>query len=409
MSAPILAKYNQAKTLHFELYEVDGIDFRVDAVHASGDTKSMENEGTEANTTNGFTDEGTGYSLVLTATEMSNARITVYVVDQTGTKVWLDKVIHIETYGHASAEHAFDLDTASVAQTADNDTKISLIPTTAMRGTDSAATAANLAITDTAVDAIQTDLSNATDGLGAIKTSVDAIPTTAMRGTDSAALATALTTAQNDLDIITGASGVNLLTATQASIDAIEADTNELQADDVPTLISTLDAVVDTVKVDTAAILVDTGTDIPARFDGVEGATFSTATDSLESIRDRGDAAWTTGAGGSAPTVAQIRTEMDSNSTQLAAIVADTNELQGDWVNGGRLDLLLDAIPTTAMRGTDSAALATALATVDTNVDAIKVASDKLVFTKVNELDVNIISINDVTITGDGSATPFDV
>jgi hypothetical protein len=43
---------------------------------------------------------------------------------------------------------------------------------------------------------------------------------TDMRGTNSAALASALTTAQNDLDIITGASGVNLLTATQATIDA---------------------------------------------------------------------------------------------------------------------------------------------------------------------------------------------
>jgi len=32
-----------------------------------------------------------------------------------------------------------------------------------------------------------------------------------------------------------------------------------------------------------------------------------------------------------------------------------------DWVNGGRLDLLLDAIPTTAMRGTDNAALASVL------------------------------------------------
>lgn len=29
--------------------------------------------------------------------------------------------------------------------------------------------------------------------------------------------------------------------------------------------------------------------------------------------------------------------------TDLTAILADTNELQGDWVNGGRLDLLLDA------------------------------------------------------------------
>lgn len=49
-----------------------------------------------------------------------------------------------------------------------------------------------------------------------------------MRGTDSAALATALATAQADLDIITGADGVNLLSGTQASIDAIETDTNSL-------------------------------------------------------------------------------------------------------------------------------------------------------------------------------------
>lgn len=39
----------------------------------------------------------------------------------------------------------------------------------------------------------------------------------------------------------------------------------------------------------------------------------------------------------------------------VAEILGDTNELQADWTNGGRLDLLLDAIPTTAMRGTDSA------------------------------------------------------
>lgn len=46
---------------------------------------------------------------------------------------------------------------------------------------------------------------------------------------------------------------------------------------------------------------------------------------------------------GTPPTVAAIRSEIDSNSTQLAAIVADTNELQTDWANGGRLDLILDA------------------------------------------------------------------
>jgi hypothetical protein len=40
----------------------------------------------------------------------------------------------------------------------------------------------------------------------------------------------------------------------------------------------------------------------------------------------------------------EIRSEMDSNSTQLAAIVADTGELQTDWTDGGRLDVILDAV-----------------------------------------------------------------
>jgi hypothetical protein len=34
----------------------------------------------------------------------------------------------------------------------------------------------------------------------------------------------------------------------------------------------------------------------------------------------------------------------DAGGLDLDAILADTNELQGDWVNGGRLDLLIDAI-----------------------------------------------------------------
>jgi hypothetical protein len=42
-------------------------------------------------------------------------------------------------------------------------------------------------------------------------------------------------------------------------------------------------------------------------------------------------------------TAAAIRSEIDSNSTKLAAIVADTNELQTDWADGGRLDMILDA------------------------------------------------------------------
>jgi hypothetical protein len=106
MSKVILRKYGEAATFNFDLFEIDGVDFKIDAVHVAGDTKIMKDEGAEANTTNGFTDEGQGYSIVLTATEMEHARGKVYIVDQ-GTKAWLDTGITIETYGHASAQHPY--------------------------------------------------------------------------------------------------------------------------------------------------------------------------------------------------------------------------------------------------------------------------------------------------------------
>ena len=114
MSDARLRKYGVETTIPFELFEVSGITFRVDAAYTVGDVKIMKDEGAEANTTNSFTDEGTGYSLVLTAAEMTAARIVLYAVDQTATKVWIDREITIETYGNASAQHAFDLDTATV-------------------------------------------------------------------------------------------------------------------------------------------------------------------------------------------------------------------------------------------------------------------------------------------------------
>ena len=106
---------------------------------------------------------------------------------------------------------------------------------------------------DTVVDGIQTDLSNGTDGLGAIKADTAAIltdtGTTLDTIVDSILVDTGTTipaliaTAQADLDTITGADGVNLLSATQASIDAIETDTS-----------TTLQAELDGIQADTEDI-----------------------------------------------------------------------------------------------------------------------------------------------------------
>lgn len=67
-----------------------------------------------------------------------------------------------------------------------------------------------------------------------------------------------------------------------------------------------------TVDSNVDAILVDTGTTIP----GVLGT----------------------------PAGADLAADIASIQTDTTAIVADTNELQTDWANGGRLDLIIDAI-----------------------------------------------------------------
>ena len=167
-----LRKYGVQTTINFDLFEVDGVDFRVNAVHAAGDSKIMKDEGAEANTTNGFTDEGNGYSIVLTATEMQAARIVIYLVDQTATKVWLDKSIIIETYGNASAQHAFDLGTATQS-----------VDVTKISGDSTAAV--NLE-----ADYDGTGYNKPASTIGTTTTNTD------MRGTDSAALATVCTEAR---------------------------------------------------------------------------------------------------------------------------------------------------------------------------------------------------------------------
>jgi hypothetical protein len=108
--------YGRAATINFVLFEADGVDFRINAVHASGDTAVMIDQGAEANTNAGFTDEGNGYSIALTAAELSGARVTVYVIDQSGTKVWLDEALIIETTDHPSAAHPNGVLEAGTAQ-----------------------------------------------------------------------------------------------------------------------------------------------------------------------------------------------------------------------------------------------------------------------------------------------------
>ena len=113
--------YGTQTTVDFCLFVTDATVGAVKletAAHASGDTYLMKDEAAEANTTNAFTDEGSCYSIVLTASEMTAARITLNIEDQ-GTKTWADKCITIDTYGNASAQHGVpDVNVASITDDA---------------------------------------------------------------------------------------------------------------------------------------------------------------------------------------------------------------------------------------------------------------------------------------------------
>ena len=175
------------------------------------------------------------------------------------------------------------------------------------------------------------------------------------------------------------------IAAIKAETALIVADTNELQTDDIPgtltTILAKLLAYVRLMTRSDAAVETDAATELTAinADEGAGAGNFSSQTDSEEAIAD---------SGGGGPTAVQIREEMDSNSTQLSAIVTDTNELQGDDIPGtlstidGKIDTLdtvADGIQTDLSNGTDGlGALKALIDTLDTVADAVKAVTDNL-------------------------------
>lgn len=123
--AAFLSKYGEARTIQIPIIKRAVVDFAVSAdwTPAAGDVKITKDGGAAANVTNLPTALTMGNTALwvfsLTATEMQAARIEVTVADA-ATKAVEDTAFAIETYGNASAQHAFDLDTASSAQTGDS-------------------------------------------------------------------------------------------------------------------------------------------------------------------------------------------------------------------------------------------------------------------------------------------------
>ncbi len=106
-----LAKYGVEYVLNFELYDIDGVDLNIGCSDGGSDCSIRKDQAAAGVATNDFVDEGFTYSLTITSTEMQAKEVIVIIIDS-ATKVYLDKVIVIETYGNASGLHAMDFDDA---------------------------------------------------------------------------------------------------------------------------------------------------------------------------------------------------------------------------------------------------------------------------------------------------------
>ena len=137
-----------------------------------------------------------------------------------------------------------------------------------------------------------------------------------------------------------------LTEAIDTTLEAIVADTDELQADDTPAALAALDAVVDTVKVDTAAIKADYArrTGDYSTHAAADVVALMLVTPAQKLVTDA--SGHVTYSNAAPPTAAQIKTAIEAVGGHLALILADTNELQADDTPAAlaALDAVVDTV-----------------------------------------------------------------
>lgn len=113
-----LRKYGVAATIDgIVLVEFGATDYKANPTLASGDAKIGKDGGAFANLATLPTvtpSGGRSVRISLSSSEMEAARLAIQFVDQTDPKEWEDQQIVVESYGNASAAHAFDLDLAAL-------------------------------------------------------------------------------------------------------------------------------------------------------------------------------------------------------------------------------------------------------------------------------------------------------
>ncbi len=320
-----MSKYGVARHIYIPIPKAGSANHAVSAdwTPSAGDVKISKDGGAAANVTNLPTAIAMGNSTIwdfsITATEMQAAQVMVTVADS-ATKAVDDTGFILETYGNASAQHEFDLDTASTAQTGDNYARLG-----APAG---ASVSADVAAVKTQTAAIETDTQD-------------------IQGRLPAALVS------GRIDASVGAMAANTLTASAVAADAV----TELQAG-----LSTLDAAGVRTAVGLASADLDT-----------QLAALPTAAENADAVWDEATAGHST-AGSTGKALTDAGSAGDPWSTALpGAYGAGTaGQIVGDYLDTAVSGVSgLDAAGVRAAVGLASANLDTQLSTIDTNVDSI--------------------------------------
>jgi hypothetical protein len=144
------------------------------------------------------------------------------------------------------------------------------------------------------------------------------------------------------------------------------------------------------IDTEVAAILEDTGTTLNTHLTDIKGATFSGSTDSLEAIRNRGDAEWITATGFSTHSAADV---WDVTLSEHLSAGTTGNALNAAGSAG---DPWATALPGAYGAGSAGYIIGSninaPIATVDTVVDAIKAKTDSLTFTGAGKVDANVVN-----------------
>lgn len=402
-------KYGVQDTILIELIQADGVDLRVDAVHAAGDTTIMKDEGAPASTDNPFADEGDVFSLVLTATELTCKRALIVVRDQSVPKVWLDKTILVETFGHASAQFPFDLGTATqpVNVTQWNGTAVAA-PATAGYPAVTQKVGTGTGEVNLSSGAVPIQAGTGTGQLdftsGVVKANLAQILGTALTETAGLLAAgfkqffniasptstmntiTTVTTTTNLTNAPSDSSGVTTLlsrlSATRAGyLDNLSAGAVALQSKllNYVRLLARKDSAVAT---DAAAEV----TEINANAGSGAGA-YANTTDAQEALRDRGDAAWITATGFATSSAVD---DLPTNAELATALAGGVGSVSGNV--GGNV--------------VGSVASVTAGVTVTTNNDKTGYTLASLSTTILNQIADRILrrTTANIEASGDGDA-----